>query len=36
MGNILQLRISLKHINPPILRRIEIENSMAFFELHRI
>src|SRR5690606_20797500 len=33
---ILQLKITIKGSKPPIWRRVEIRDSMNFFELHKI
>lgn len=33
---IYQLKITLKYIKPPIWRRVEVRDSMTFYDLHRI
>ena len=35
-ANILQLKITLKHIDPPIWRRVEVKDDITFYELHHI
>ena len=34
--NILQLKITLKHIKPPIWRRVEVADDITFYELHHV
>ena len=33
---ILQLKVTLRHIDPPIWRRIEVKDDITFYELHHI
>lgn len=36
MDDIIQLKISLQHSNPPIWRRIQVPKSITFFDLHHV
>ena len=36
MANILQLKITLKGIRPPIWRRVEVKDDITFYELHHV
>ncbi len=35
-ANILQLKISLQQIEPPIWRRVEVKDDITFYELHHV